>query len=389
MLAERSLRLQNGLEVDLVSGPCSDSAAIAVLLRVGIDHDPPGRSGMARLAGRVLSTSAPAGRPERLVETGTDYTLYSVAVPRDQLAAALDEVAAWISKAATTEDDLKRARTPLLEELAKLSGGDASSTAMSYAEEAVRPTRGNGKRRGIASEVEAITLDELTGFLQAHYKPGKARITVTGRFDADPIRAHLETAFGPLPAGRPPVSRDAADAPVKGTLVMGDSPSADALPVPAPAASDPLYSPFLLLSARLMDKSSQPHAWEASYDPTKRPEILFITGPVGQGEQPEPAAARIRAEAATIVGRPPAPDDVARARETFRLFLEPHLVDPTLCAKDPRAFAVARLLRAQLGIEGAPLMQALDATTKERLDEAAKLFEPKRTATVIAGGTIP
>jgi hypothetical protein len=33
-------------------------------------------------------------------------------------------------------------------------------------------------------------------------------------------------------------------------------------------------------------------------------------------------------------------------------------------------------------------MQALEATSKEQLEEAARLFEPKRTAAVIAGGAI-
>jgi predicted Zn-dependent peptidase len=384
-LAERSIKLQNGLEVDLVAGPCSDSAALVVLVKVGIDHDPPDRSGMAHLAERVLS-GAPS-RAERIVETGNEHTLYSVVAAGDRLLEELDEVAAWMARA-PTEADLGRARAQVLEELAKLQGADASLTAMSLAEEAVRPTRGNGKRRGIAAEVEAITLAELQAFWEAHMKPGNARLTVAGRFDAEKVRARIETAFAPLPAGAPPVAREAADATVKGTLVMGETPSAVAVAVPAPAMSDPLYPPFLVLAARLMNKPSQPRTWDVSYDPIKRPELLFITGPVGQAEQPEPAAARIRAEAAAILGQPPAPDDVARARERFRLLIEPQLVDPAICGKDARAFAVARARRAQLKLEAAPISQGLAAITKEQLEEAAKLFEPKNSAAVIAGGAI-
>jgi len=387
-LAERSLRLENGLQVDLVAGPCSDSAALVVLMNVGIDHDPPGRSGMANLAGRVLATMAAAGRAERSVETGNDFTLYSVVAAGDRLLDEVGEAAAWMSQVAPTEADLSRERARLLEELGKLSGADASLTAVSLAEEALQPTRGGGKRLGVTSEVEAITLAELQAFWQAHFKPGNARVTVAGRFDAEKVRARIEAAFAPLPAGTPPVAREAADATVKGTLVMGDTPTAVAVAVPAPATKDPLYAPFLVLAARLMEKPAQARTWEASYDPMKRPEVLFITGPVGEGEQPEPAAARIRAEAAAILAQPPAPGDTVRARERFRLLLEPHLLDPSVCAKDSRAFAVARARRAQLPLEGAPLMQALEATSKEQLEEAARLFEPKRTAAVIAGGAI-
>lgn len=388
-LAEKSLRLPNGLQVDLVTGPCSDSVALVVLVKVGIDHDPPGRSGMARLAGRVLATTAKAGQAERTVETGSDYTLYSVVVAGDRLLDELDEVAAWMAQAAPTEADLGRERAPMLEELAKLKGADAARTAMSLAEESVSPARGNGKRHGIASEVEAITLAELQAFWQAHFKPGNARITVAGRFDVEKVRARVEAAFTPLAAGTPPVTRDPGDATVKGTLVMGNAPTAVAVAVPAPAASDPLYGPFLVLAARLMEKASPARTWEASYDPLRRPELLFITGPVGQAEQPEPAAARMRGEVAAILARPPGPEDAAAARERFRLFLEPQLVDPELCAKDPRAFVVAQVRRAQLGLDIAPVTEALGTITKEQLEEAARLFEPKRTAAVIAGGTMP
>jgi hypothetical protein len=389
-LAERAFQLQNGLQVDLVAGPCSDSASLVVLINVGIDHDPPGRSGMAHLAGRVLASQAAAGKAERTVETGSDYTLYAVTAKGDQLLDELDEVAAWMAMAqgTPTEADLTRERAKMVEELAKLSGADAALTAVSLAEEALQPTRGSGKRRGVASEVEAITLDELQVFWKEHFKPGNARITVAGRFDAEKAKARIDAAFAPIPAGSPPVAREAADATVKGTLVMGEAPSAVAVAVPAPAPSDPLFGPFLILAARLLETPPQPRAWEASYDPIKRPEILFITGPVGEGEQPEPAAARIRAEVAAILAQPPAPNDTARARERFRLLLEPSLVDPATCSKDARAFAAARARRAQLKLEAGPIGQALGAATKEQLEEAGRLFEAKRSAAVIAGGAI-
>jgi hypothetical protein len=387
-LAEHATRLHNGLELDLASGPCGDSAALVVLLKVGLDHDPPGRSGMAQLARRLLLASTAAGRPERTVETGSDFTLYSVVLPADQLASEADAVAAWMSRFAPTEADVARERALLLEELAKLQGADAQATAVSLAEEAVRPTPGNGKRRGIASEVEAITHAELQAYWQAHFTAGNASITVAGRFDPEKVRAHLEKAFGALPAGTPPAPRSAADATVKGTLVMGDAPSAVAIAVPAPAVSDPLYPPFLILAARLTEKPPQPRGWTATYEPFTRPEILFITGPVGQGQQPEPAAARMRAEVSTLLARPLAPAEIAATREAFRLWLEPHNLEPAACAKSPRVFAMARARRAQLRLEGTPLVEPLERTTAEQLDEAAALFSPKRTAAVIAGGNL-
>jgi hypothetical protein len=386
-LAERSVKLPNGLALDLVEGPCGDSAALVVHLAVGIDHDPPGRSGMTHLAGRILATSAPGGRAARAVETGNDFTLYSVVVTAGNLPDELSDVAAWMSEVKPTEADLARERAKVLAELAKLSGGDAPSTAVHLAEESVRPTRGQGKRHGIPAEVEAITLRELVAFWQAHFKPANARITVAGRFDTEKLRRHIETAFGPLPAGTPPVARPSASASVRGTLVMGAAPTAVAVAVPAPAPSDPLYPPFLILAARLAEKTSPARTWEASYDPILRPELLFVTGLIGRAEQPEPGAGRIRAQVAAVLALPPAPADVGAARERFRFFLDPTL-DPALCAKDARAFAIARTRRAQMGLEGAGLLEALPTTTKEQLEKAAALFEPNLTAAVIAGGAL-
>lgn len=386
-LATRAVKLPNGLEAELVSGPCGDSVALVVLLNVGIDHDPPGRSGMAHVAARVLATSAAPGRAERTVEAGADHTLYALTVPADRLLDELDEVAAWMSQRAPAEADLTRARAQVLDGLAK-QGSDPAKMALSFAEESVQPTRGDGKRLGVAAQVEGITLAELQGFWQAHFKPGNARITVAGRFDAEKVRARLEAAFTALPAGTPAVPRPPAAASVRGNLVMGDAPTAVAVAVPAPAPTDPLYPSFLVLAARLLAKPAQPRTWAASYDPVRRPELLFLTGPVGQAEQPEPAAARIRAEAATLLTRPPAPEDAARVKESFGFLLDPRDHAPASCAKDPRAFALARARLAQLRPDGAPLLPWLSTISKDQIDEAAGFFDPKRTAAVIAGGAV-
>jgi hypothetical protein len=169
---------------------------------------------------------------------------------------------------------------------------------------------------------------------------------------------------------------------------MGDAPTAVAVAVPAPALSDPLYPPFLVHAARLMAKPAQPRGWEVSYDPIKRPELLFIIGAVGQAEQPEPAAARIRAEADAVLARPPAPADTAQARERFELLVGARNLEPKACAKDPRAWAAARARLSQLQPQGASFKEALDTVAAEKLEEAAGLFGPKRTAAVVAGGAI-
>ncbi|MCC6525908.1 MAG: insulinase family protein [Polyangiaceae bacterium] len=387
-LVERSFRLQNGLAVELVAGPCGEAAAVAVLLTVGTDHDPPGRSGMVHLVERLLATSAGAGRAERTVVSGSDHILYSLGTESDRLGDELDDVAAWMSVAIPTEGDFERVRAQLVGEVGALAGRDAPATALVLAEEAAQPSPGDGRRRGIAAELQAITFRELQSFWLAHLRPGNARIASAGRFDADRLRAHIENAFGSLPGGAPPIARPPADATVRGTLVMGESPTAVAMAVPAPPRDGPLYPPFLVLAARLLNAPAQGRTWQAQYDPMERPELLSITGLVGQAEQPEPAAARIRADVAALLARPLGTEEPVKTRQRFRLLVEPELLDPGLCAEDPRAFALAKVRRAQLQLASPALAQALDATKAADLVEAAKLFDAKHTATVIAGGAI-
>jgi len=386
-LAEQSFKVASGLDVDMITGPCGDSAALVVLVNVGIDHDPAGRSGMAQLAARILATSGGAGRAERSVEAGSDYLLYSVVVKGDALVDEIDEVAAWMSQRSPTEADLTRERTRLLEELGKLQGDDAARTAVSLAEEAVVPTRGNGKRNGIAAEVEAITLGELQTYWQGQIKPGNARMAIAGKFDAEKVRARIETGFASLAAGAPPVLRAPGDSTVKGTLVMGEKPSAVAIAIPAPALTDALYAPFLILASRLMEKPAEPRTWQVMFDPIRRPEVLLVVGPVGQTEQPEPAASRMRDEMGKIFAPPLASADMT-TKERFRSFLKPHDLMPETCAKDARGFAMTWARAKQLKHDAPALAKALDGVSNMQLEEAKKLFGAKQCAAVIAGGAI-
>lgn len=388
-MGEKAFRLENGLQVEIVDGPCGDAVGVAVLVNAGVDHDPVGRSGMARLAGRLLAAT-PEGKAARGVEVGTEYTVYAITTSAEKLDGEIDEVAAWMSKAAPAEADFTRERDAMLAEIDRLSGNDAAGTALRLAEEAVQPTRGNGRRAGVAAEVKAITAEELAAFWKAAYSPGNARIVVAGKVDAEKVKAKISAALGALPGGTPPaVARDPGDTTVKGTLVMGAAPSAIAWAVPAPGLKDPLFAPFLVLASRLVDAPAEGRTWAVTYDPIRRPEVLLITQPVGATEQPEPSAQRMRKEATALVGAPLGADDVARAKERFRLFVEPALTDPALCSKDARSFAIARARRAQLALDAAAMTQALEGVTKGQLDEAAKAFEAKQSAAVIAGGALP
>jgi Peptidase M16 inactive domain len=371
-LGEHAFRLGNGLQVDLIDGPCGEGAEVVVLYAVGSDHDPAGRSGLVHVLARAAD-----------VEDAADHVLAARAVTSDQLAGAIDEAAARMGRLGLVPSDGERARAAVMAEVARRRGGDAALTAITYAAESVQPTRGDGRRGGVAAEVEAISPGELDAFWQAYMKPANARLIIVGRFDPAAIRARIEAAFASVPAGAPPVLRAPVEATVTGTLVMGDAPAMVAVAVPAPAPSSSLFPAFLILAARPAGGGLQ-----LTYDPLASPATLFATGAVRPGESPEAAATRVRAEVAAVLGRPLARADVAAARERFAALLGTGGLDAAACGRDRRGFAIGRARRAQLGLDGAALTRALDAVTAEQLAAAAALFDAKRTAAVVAGGAI-
>lgn len=397
---ESSSALPNGLQVDVVASPRGEKVALLVDYAVGLDHDPPGRSGMSNLVSRLLLTCAVPGKPARTREdlaqrygtgwsaqAGSDYTAVAVVVPAEKLAEEIGDFAARMGALEIGEPDLARERPALLEELAKMRGGDPSLAAMNFAAEAIRPSRG-GWRGGVPGEIEGAGAGEVAAFWREHFKPANARLVVVGPVEPDRVRARIESAFGKIPAGTAPSLRPAAESRVTGTLVMGDAPAAVALAVGAPAPSDALFPAFLVLAARL-NAPSPAHPWKARFAPLEHPEVLLVAGAVGPQERPDDAAGRIRKEIASLIAAAPSPGELRAAVAAYGFALRTEPLKPAACERDPMGAAFAKARTAQLRIDGQGLAKALEAVTAGQLADAAKAFEPQQTAAVVAGGTIP
>jgi len=399
-VTEAHFRMDDGLRVDLVSTPRGEKAAVAILFEIGADHDPPGRSGMARLVEHLFTTAGPAGKPARTIEevagqyghdfharTGADYTLYAIEAPAGRLMAEIDDAALRMSRLTVVESDLTREKKRLVAEVAAAEK-DAASAAMNRAAEAVRPTRGAGLRGGIASQIEAMTLDEVEAFRLAHYGGLTARLIVAGHFDLDEATKRIRRAFADVPGGKPPQARAPSGSSVTGTLVMGDAPQAMALAVPPPDHKDALYPAFLVLAARLAAPEGAARVWKADFAPLARPDVLLVSSPTPAGQPAEPAAAAMRAEITTLVKAPLADGEAERAIERYGGVLGMTPLSAEACAAEPVEMAFAAGRRAQLGIDGAALAQAVRAVTQDQVAAAAQRFDSTHSAAVIAGGKI-
>src|SRR5205823_6337555 len=122
-------------------------------------------SGLSHLLGRVMQSGS-----DLRAETGSDHLTLAAAAPAARLDEELDELAARMGALEISDDDLDRERPALLEELARLRGGDATLAAMSFAAEAIRPSRG-GWRGGVPKEIEQVTAEEAQAFYDQHLKP--------------------------------------------------------------------------------------------------------------------------------------------------------------------------------------------------------------------------
>jgi predicted Zn-dependent peptidase len=388
---ESSFALANGLKVEVVAAPHAEKVAVLMSYEIGLDYDPPGRSGLANLLGRLLPTCAAPGRPVRTreelaarygsslrVQSGNDHLTVAVTVPTGWLDEELDDFAARMGALEIEEADLERERPALLLELARSRGGDAGLAAAGFAAEAIRPTRG-GWRGGVPVEIARITPEEAESHWIDHGKPANARLVIVGDVDAARVRARVEAAFGRIPAGAPATRRPPAASRVTGTLVMGDAPSVVALAVGAPAPSEADYAPFVVLAARL---SGGVHPWKAAYPPFG--DVLLVTGAVKPDERPDDAAARIHQEVTWLLAAKPTASELRAAEAAYGLSWEAEV-----CAHDPAAVAWLKARAAQLRVDGRALAQALEAVGPAQLADAARRFDKDRVAAVVAGGAIP
>ncbi len=382
-VAASSFRLDNGLRVELLATPKGHKAAIALLFDVGADNDPPGRSGLAHLVQYV--TQAQLG-PEWSGQTGADHTLLTVVVPTGRIFDEIDAAALRMSHPLVTESDLARERSRLLADLSAQQETDGMAAARLRAAESVRPSRGGGLRGGVAKELATITANDVEAYRRMHYGAATARLVIAGLIDLDATAKRVRESFAGLAPGAAPPARPPAGSIVTGTLVMSDAPTAAALAVPVPAPQDPLYPAFLVLAARLAGPGDPAaRKWRTDFAPLGRPDILFVTTVLPPGEPGEAAAARMREQVNAVVTAPLTADEPARALEKFAsLGLTPLGVE-TLAA-DPSEAAVAAGRRAQLGVDGKALAQAVAAITPEQLAAAARLFDAKSSAAVLAGG---
>lgn len=393
-----SFRLDNGLKVLLRPVEGAGKIAVVSLFSLGERHDPEGRSGLAHLLEHVYITASAGATKSRTArefmrrypagcnaQTGEDYTVIATVFAKDALKGELQEAAARMGQLRVTAADLDRQKRRVIAEVANMFGGIPALAARNLARERIRPSPPGGRRGGIAEQVTAIGLEEVTRRWKQYYKPANATVVLAGGFDVASARAMIGEYFGKLPAGQPAPARRACGAPRAGqierTAVKSRVPNARAevcLAYAAPPPESDLYAPFLVIVARMWRRAATAGAglglggFRVQYGPVDDPAALFLSAAVGAKQTAKQTVARLEEFVSGAGGAEVRPLDILAAKNAFGWILGTANIPDRMLARNPYGLAFSVGRRAQLGIDAAKLAKAMVAVKTEDVHRAAK-----------------
>ncbi|MCG3126284.1 MAG: hypothetical protein CHACPFDD_01115 [Phycisphaerae bacterium] len=401
---ERRIELSNGLTVIIRPVIGVKTAGMAVLYKLGDDHDPPGKSGMAHVIEHLYITAAAGNTPERKADdffkaydgqanaqTGLDYTVFGTVFPVERIEAELRDAAARMADLKPTETGLGVERPRVLNELDNMYGGIPKLGVLNLAHEKIRPSANNGRRSGAADHVRGMTIDELRERIAKYYKPNNAILTVTGSADVSKLEQVIRREFEAIPRGEPAPPPSTPGPPTLGVqvdlmakFVVPGSTSHAAIGFPAPDHSSADFPAFCvgvwrLWKATMRQNQSDPTACIAAFLAIDDPTMLTVTTGIRQNEVPPEAYARARKfldEAMTPKLR--AIETINAANEMGFLFGAADIPD-NLIAQNPYLMVFAMARREQRGLDPNALRRAIrDVKAADFERVIGETFSPQR-----------
>ena len=295
-------------------------AAVSLQLPAGSADDPPGKEGLAYLAGRVLSPAPTLPAQGEAVRSGGRLVLLpDIQVSRDltevrflaspaDLRPALSALAVSILKPVVSDAEFDALRTGTREALER-AGNDPSFVSLDLFREKVYAGHPYAHASvGTASGLAAVTRADIETFLKTSLRPDGAVLAVAGDVDPEEIRRMFADLFGswrnpdpgpsrkekrPAPSAAPAdaAASPASEAPAAGepkraagirstagefTRLLTSSQSSVLIGVPGVAISDPDFDDLRLLGAGLTILAFEDIVFKrrAAFSATAIPEAL-------------------------------------------------------------------------------------------------------------------
>jgi zinc protease len=201
--------LSNGLAVWIVEQHEVPIAQINVLVRAGSAADPAGKFGVANMTAAMLDEGAGGRTALQLADaieligaalnttSSFDSSAVRMSVPVSHLADALALVADVTLRPTFPAEELERLRKERLTSLLQARDNPAAIAQIAFP----RLVFGDKHRYGTpaggtATELKAMTLDDLRAFHRTYYRPENATLIAAGDVTAATLLPMLEKSFG-------------------------------------------------------------------------------------------------------------------------------------------------------------------------------------------------
>ncbi len=264
-------RLDNGLTLIMLEDRTFPVVSTHIAYRTGAKDDPAGRLGLAHffehMAFRGSKNFPDLGLTSEIYAAGgewhgytwIDNTNYFATAPKAELPLLLDIDADRMARLELRKEDIEAERGAVLAEMNGYAN-DPDSTlfdALTAAHFLTHPYRNN--TIGYASDIAAITHEDVVDFYERNYAPQNAILAIVGDFDRDAVRALVKKKFGKIKKKVSPRAPLTAEMPRSGerrvTISLPSDEKLFKIAWPAPAASHPDFPAFLVLQALIGEPS--------------------------------------------------------------------------------------------------------------------------------------
>ena len=401
-------KLDNGLTVILRPVPTANKVALVVLFKLGGEHDPVGKSGMAHLLEHLYVTAAAGETPARNArqfmerypagwnaQTGVDFTVIAGVVEPAQFAEELTDVAARMNDLRITEADLGREVPRVLEELKNMYGGFPWLAGLNHVRARLYPIPQGGRYGGAPAHVQTITRREIQQFWKDYYKPNNAILIITGKFDVPEARASIYESFSQIPPGKQPPVKPPTPMTKTGEMhrvivepIVKNATGVAAIGYAAPPIGSEEYTPFLVVVSRLWS-SLQPTFQANKVQPIFYAPLIDSTTFALQAEMPSEKDAEIvlselNQHLHTALTSKLTPQDKQQTINTIAMSLGKVDVPSFMWRENLYGFAFIVGRQYQLQIDTKELSAAIQSVTDADLQLlATNIFVPEKCVTVV------
>jgi zinc protease len=213
----RETALPNGLKILLLEDHKAPVAVLQVWYRVGSRNERLGKTGLSHLLEHVMFKGTKKVGPEeysKIIQrnggndnafTSEDYTTYFAIIASDRLPVVIDLESDRMQNLAFEDAQFTPELHVVMEERRLRTDNNPISalfeqiSAVAYA---AHPYQ--WPIIGWMNDLRQATRQDAMDYYHTYYTPGNAVVVCVGDFSAGNLRAQLEKAFGPLPAGDAP-----------------------------------------------------------------------------------------------------------------------------------------------------------------------------------------